>query len=392
MSLATTDTTMGRVKASTRVRRSEEDGKKKREKQNAYRSAEGTKRKRGNAAMSHRRLEGNDKNAREDAEQLYNLDGEKRTQETDADGHGRSISDKVEKLISGKNREKKGANSEQSDVAEDFEKFDEALGESFGFNAEHKSNTRRSRDGRIGSLKLMSKNGIEEISVRLSYKTVNELDNHVKAGRNYYPDGTTRTRETDAARHTRGKRKVPGDAERSYYPDGTERTRMSDAERHKEKPLRITGIGDAARTCYPDGTQRTMKTHNFIITMQNFNGTRKHDRESVKEEMVLQMKRHNIDMLCCQETSLPTTSDERWDSEEIMLGGGIEETRCVSKHSKAPNCFLLSKHMSTLFEKGGNTSSTVTSQRVDKGKNERAKPYTHSMKLPCKRSGTGTFL
>ena len=262
MSLTTTDTTIGRAKASNRTRRNdEEDGKKKREKQNAYRSAEGTKRKRGNAAMSHRRLEGNDKNAHEDTEQIDNLDGE-------------------------------------------------------------------------------------------------------KAGRNHYPDGTTRTRETDAARHTREKRKVPGDAERSYYPDGTERTRMSDAERHKEKPLRINAIGDAERTCYPDGTQRTRetdaarhprtkKTHNIIIATQNFNGIRKHDRESVKEEMVLQMKRYNIDILCCQETSLPTTSDERWDSEEIMLGGGIEETRYVSKHSKASNCFLLSKHMSTLFEKGG---------------------------------------
>ena len=180
MSLATTDTTIGRAKASTRVRRSdEEDGKKKREKQNACRSAEGTKRKRGNASMSHQRLEGNDKNAHEDAEQLYNLDGEKRTQETDTDQHGRSISDKVEKSISGKSREKKGANSEQNDVAEDFEKFDDALGESV--------NARRSRDGRIGSSKLMSKNGTEEISVRLSYKTVNELDNHVKAGSLRFP-------------------------------------------------------------------------------------------------------------------------------------------------------------------------------------------------------------
>ena len=85
-------------------------------------------------------------------------------------------------------------------------------------------------------------------------------------------------------------------------------------EPHRKKTL------DAAR--HP----RTKKTHNFIVATQNFNGIRKHDRESVKEEMVLQMKRCNIDILCCQETSLPTTSDERWDSEEIMLGGGIEET------------------------------------------------------------------
>ena len=70
------------------------------------------------------------------------------------------------------------------------EKLDDSLGESFGHD-EHKSNTRRSRDGRTGSSKLMNKNGIEEISANLSYKTVNKLDNHMKAGRNYYPDGTT---------------------------------------------------------------------------------------------------------------------------------------------------------------------------------------------------------
>ena len=109
MSLTTTDTTIGRVKASTRARRSdEEDGKKKREERNAHRSAEGTKRKRGNVAMSHRRLEGNDTNAHGDAEQIYYLDGEKRTRETDAARHGRSISGKVEKSKSEKSREKKG--------------------------------------------------------------------------------------------------------------------------------------------------------------------------------------------------------------------------------------------------------------------------------------------
>ena len=109
MSLTTTDTTIGRAKASTRTRRSdEEDGKKKREERNAHRSAEGTKRKRGNVAMSHRRLEGNDTNAHGDAEQIYYLDGEKRTRETDAARHGRSISGKVEKSKSEKSREKKG--------------------------------------------------------------------------------------------------------------------------------------------------------------------------------------------------------------------------------------------------------------------------------------------
>ena len=121
MSLATTDTTIERAKASTRMRRSdEEDGKKKREKQNAYRSAEGTKRKRGNAARSHRRLEGHDENAHGDAEQPYNLDGKKRTRETDADRHGRSISGKVERSKRGKSREKKVANFEKNDLAEDL--------------------------------------------------------------------------------------------------------------------------------------------------------------------------------------------------------------------------------------------------------------------------------
>jgi hypothetical protein len=52
---------------------------------------------------------------------------------------------------------------------------------------------------------------------------------------------------------------------------------------------------------------------------------------SEKTYELLQVKplQHYIDILCCQETSLPTTSDERWDSEEIMLGGGIEETRGI---------------------------------------------------------------
>ena len=101
----------------------------------------------------------------------------------------------------------------------------------------------------------------------------------------------------------------------------------------------------------------------IVLGSQNFNGFR---NELKREELVLQMRRYGIDLLCGQESAMPTSTDVRWDTEEIFLNFGYDRKRQDGTYvyKKAGCVFVMSKEWGGAFIRGGKKVKRYTERLV----------------------------
>ena len=145
---------------------------------------------------------------------------------------------------------------------------------------------------------------------------------------------------------------VSNDTDRSSLRCNNPTATKSNEIRSTSAPTNATARSLTSRDNAPSKTDirklNRMKRNGVVAATQNFRGGLQ-DEDKV-EEVMIQMRRQGIDLICGQEAGLQQEfKSKRWDTGELLISCG----KSGSNRAKASGCYFLSAELAEVFVRGG---------------------------------------